>query len=238
MRSMSPASLTRAFRGGTRPAPRRARRRPARRRGRGPGPPRGRGSGLGRRVGAVRGRGCPSRGRLDRTPRGAARCVERAGARRRDVGEAPATAAFGHLDETFRLAIAPEPVDDWLATSYPTPDDLAEGRRLRDGLNRGPAVAGRGAVAAPLRDARDERPARRGPSRPRHDRPPNRRPIGRGRARRPDEGGRDARSLSRVPSPREGVGRGVRRADGRAHRGPWGRRSRRSTAASTRPTGP
>ena len=48
--------------------------------------------------------------------------------------EAACAKAFGDLDESFRLAIASGPVSDWAATTYPTPTDLAEGRRLRDGL--------------------------------------------------------------------------------------------------------
>src|SRR5262249_33423703 len=42
--------------------------------------------------------------------------------------------AFGHLGDSFRLAIAPVSPPDWLSTTFPTPTDLAEGRRERDGL--------------------------------------------------------------------------------------------------------
>jgi DNA repair exonuclease SbcCD ATPase subunit len=42
--------------------------------------------------------------------------------------------AFGHLGDSFRLAVAPRTPPDWLTTTFPTPADLDEGRRERDGL--------------------------------------------------------------------------------------------------------
>ena len=48
--------------------------------------------------------------------------------------EAACAKAFGDLDDSFRSAIAMGLVADWAATTYPTPVDLAEGHRLRDGL--------------------------------------------------------------------------------------------------------
>ena len=43
-------------------------------------------------------------------------------------------AVIDGLDDPFRLAIGPGAGADWLATTFPTPADLDEGRRLRDGL--------------------------------------------------------------------------------------------------------
>jgi DNA repair protein SbcC/Rad50 len=48
--------------------------------------------------------------------------------------EAACVKAFNNLDDSFRMAIAIEPVVDWMMTTFPTPGDLANGRKLRDGL--------------------------------------------------------------------------------------------------------
>jgi chromosome segregation ATPase len=69
---------------------------------------------------------------------------------RRELAQAEADAsmykaacakAFGDLDDSFRSAIATGFINDWATTTYPTSVDLAEGRRLRDGLAEAESLA-------------------------------------------------------------------------------------------------
>lgn len=55
--------------------------------------------------------------------------------------EADCIRAFERLDESFRLAVAPEPVDDWGKTIFPRPCDLAEGHCLVEGLTEAERLA-------------------------------------------------------------------------------------------------
>ena len=65
--------------------------------------------------------------------RDARRDLDQAG---RDANAAADTCAtaFGEMEDSFRLAIDPGAAADWLDTTFPTPADLDEGRRRRDGL--------------------------------------------------------------------------------------------------------
>lgn len=76
---------------------------------------------------------------------------------RRDAArhEADCAKEYARLDPPFRQAIAPEPPADWLATSYPAPGDLAEGRRQLHGLAA--ALRRLEAVQAQFQKWRDDR---------------------------------------------------------------------------------
>ena len=67
--------------------------------------------------------------------------------------EAACAGAYGQLDEPFRSAVATGPVADGTATTFPAPDDLDEGYRLREGLPEAERVA---------REAREQLDAMRG----------------------------------------------------------------------------